>query len=234
MDSWSLSGQFMGIIFLISQRLQGFLTICACVFFPLSRCQVNRDWKCVDESRTMCVWLRFHWPAGRRRGGRRLQSVSVKCGADFTLQPGIITSPTLLFGNNPAGFVFSLFWRFFIFLFSLRFIKNIPSQSECVRPAPRDIPPKTRSTPEATLVVDLVSVQKVPTTKQPTEANHLKVPRTAVTSQVNEEQPNCEPAMTEQVSPQSCCLDTSTVTDLSLVLQVLELCKMKCFVKKKI
>lgn len=37
----------------------------------------------------------------------------------------------------------------------LRFIKNIPSQSDCVRPAPRDIPPKTRSTPEPTLVVDL-------------------------------------------------------------------------------
>lgn len=36
-----------------------------------------------------------------------------------------------------------------------RFIKNIPSQSQYSRPQPRDIPPKTRSTPEATLVVDL-------------------------------------------------------------------------------
>ncbi|MEQ2201019.1 hypothetical protein XENOCAPTIV_006344 [Xenoophorus captivus] len=37
------------------------------------------------------------------------------------------------------------------------FIKNIPSQSQHSRPCLRDIPPKTRSTPEATLVVDLVS-----------------------------------------------------------------------------
>ncbi|XP_041791536.1 CTD small phosphatase-like protein 3 [Chelmon rostratus] len=36
-----------------------------------------------------------------------------------------------------------------------RFIKNIPSQSQHSRPQLRDIPPKTRSTPEATLVVDL-------------------------------------------------------------------------------
>lgn len=36
-----------------------------------------------------------------------------------------------------------------------RFIKNIPSQSQYSRPQLRDIPPKTRSTPEATLVVDL-------------------------------------------------------------------------------
>lgn len=35
------------------------------------------------------------------------------------------------------------------------FIKNIPSQSQHSRPQIRDIPPKTRSTPEATLVVDL-------------------------------------------------------------------------------
>ncbi|KAF7654817.1 hypothetical protein LDENG_00064340 [Lucifuga dentata] len=35
------------------------------------------------------------------------------------------------------------------------FIKNIPSQSQYSRPRHRDIPPKTRSTPEATLVVDL-------------------------------------------------------------------------------
>lgn len=35
------------------------------------------------------------------------------------------------------------------------FIKNIPSQSQHSRPRLRDIPPKTRSTPEATLVVDL-------------------------------------------------------------------------------
>ncbi|KAG7230652.1 hypothetical protein INR49_025369 [Caranx melampygus] len=35
------------------------------------------------------------------------------------------------------------------------FIKNIPSQSQHSRPRIRDIPPKTRSTPEATLVVDL-------------------------------------------------------------------------------
>lgn len=35
------------------------------------------------------------------------------------------------------------------------FIKNIPSQSQHSRPQLRDIPPKTRSTPEATLVVDL-------------------------------------------------------------------------------
>ncbi|XP_029286438.1 CTD small phosphatase-like protein 2-B isoform X2 [Cottoperca gobio] len=35
------------------------------------------------------------------------------------------------------------------------FIKNIPSQSEHSLPQIRDIPPKTRSTPEATLVVDL-------------------------------------------------------------------------------
>ncbi|XP_069558453.1 CTD small phosphatase-like protein 3 [Brachyistius frenatus] len=37
----------------------------------------------------------------------------------------------------------------------LTFIKNIPSQSQYSRPCLRDIPPKTRSTPEATLVVDL-------------------------------------------------------------------------------
>ncbi|XP_076577607.1 CTD small phosphatase-like protein 3 [Chaetodon auriga] len=36
-----------------------------------------------------------------------------------------------------------------------RFIKNIPSQSQHSRPQLRDVPPKTRSTPEATLVVDL-------------------------------------------------------------------------------
>ncbi|XP_071342134.1 CTD small phosphatase-like protein 3 isoform X2 [Trachinotus anak] len=35
------------------------------------------------------------------------------------------------------------------------FIKNIPSQSQYSRPRLRDIPPKTRSTPEPTLVVDL-------------------------------------------------------------------------------
>ncbi|GAA6235371.1 CTD small phosphatase-like protein 2 [Lates japonicus] len=35
------------------------------------------------------------------------------------------------------------------------FIKNIPSQSQHSQPRLRDIPPKTRSTPEATLVVDL-------------------------------------------------------------------------------
>lgn len=35
------------------------------------------------------------------------------------------------------------------------FIKNIPSQSQHPLPQLRDIPPKTRSTPEATLVVDL-------------------------------------------------------------------------------
>ncbi|XP_028259899.1 CTD small phosphatase-like protein 2 [Parambassis ranga] len=35
------------------------------------------------------------------------------------------------------------------------FIKNIPSQSQHSRPCLRDIPPKTRSTPEATLVLDL-------------------------------------------------------------------------------
>ncbi|KAA8589443.1 hypothetical protein FQN60_012808 [Etheostoma spectabile] len=36
------------------------------------------------------------------------------------------------------------------------FIKNIQSRSQLSRPQLRDIPPKTRSTPEATLVVDLV------------------------------------------------------------------------------
>ncbi|KAM7388018.1 hypothetical protein PAMP_024222 [Pampus punctatissimus] len=35
------------------------------------------------------------------------------------------------------------------------FIKNIPSQSQHSQPRLRDIPPKTRSTPEATLVLDL-------------------------------------------------------------------------------
>ncbi|XP_062280180.1 CTD small phosphatase-like protein 3 [Scomber scombrus] len=35
------------------------------------------------------------------------------------------------------------------------FIKNIPSQSQNSQPRLRDIPPKTRSTPEATLVLDL-------------------------------------------------------------------------------
>lgn len=35
------------------------------------------------------------------------------------------------------------------------FIKNIPSQSQHALPQLRDIPPKTRSTPEATLVLDL-------------------------------------------------------------------------------
>lgn len=64
----------------------------------------------------------------------------------------------------------------FLSLFSLRFIKNIPSQSDCVRPAPRDIPPKTRSTPEPTLVVDLVSVRSG-------ASRHLTL---AVTSHVDE------------------------------------------------
>ncbi|XP_068599585.1 CTD small phosphatase-like protein 3 [Brachionichthys hirsutus] len=36
-----------------------------------------------------------------------------------------------------------------------KFIKNIPSHSQYSKPQLRDIPPKTRSTPEATLVVDL-------------------------------------------------------------------------------
>ncbi|XP_068175664.1 CTD small phosphatase-like protein 3 [Antennarius striatus] len=36
-----------------------------------------------------------------------------------------------------------------------KFIKNIPSHSQYSQPQLRDIPPKTRSTPEATLVVDL-------------------------------------------------------------------------------
>ncbi|KAF3690754.1 CTD small phosphatase-like protein 2 [Channa argus] len=35
------------------------------------------------------------------------------------------------------------------------FIKNIPSRSQHSQPRLRDIPPKTRSTPEATLVIDL-------------------------------------------------------------------------------
>ncbi|XP_061635613.1 CTD small phosphatase-like protein 3 [Phyllopteryx taeniolatus] len=35
------------------------------------------------------------------------------------------------------------------------FIKNLPSQSQCSQPRLPDIPPKTRSTPEATLVLDL-------------------------------------------------------------------------------
>ncbi|KAJ0065640.1 hypothetical protein NL108_014757, partial [Boleophthalmus pectinirostris] len=35
------------------------------------------------------------------------------------------------------------------------FVKNIPSLSEHAQPQLRDIPPKTRSTPEATLVLDL-------------------------------------------------------------------------------
>ncbi|XP_076009769.1 CTD small phosphatase-like protein 3 [Genypterus blacodes] len=35
------------------------------------------------------------------------------------------------------------------------FVKNIPSQSQYSKPRLRDIPPKTRSTPEATLVIDL-------------------------------------------------------------------------------
>lgn len=46
------------------------------------------------------------------------------------------------------------------FFFSFTFIKNIPNRSQQSRPvsAVRDIPPKTRSTPAATLVLDLVSV----------------------------------------------------------------------------
>lgn len=61
-----------------------FFTVCVCVFvfmcvfFSLSRSEVYRHWKRVDESRTMCIWLRFHWPSGWRRGGWGLQSVSIK------------------------------------------------------------------------------------------------------------------------------------------------------------
>lgn len=86
--------------------------------------------------------------------------------------------------------VFLVFFVF-LFLFSLRFIKNIPSQSDCVRPAPRDIPPKTRSTPEATLVVDLVSVRSG-------ASGHLAP---AVASRVNEQPLSSQPAVAEQVPP---------------------------------
>lgn len=50
-----------------------------------------------------------------------------------------------LFSSDEEDYVFSPF----------AFIKNIPSQSQHSQPQLRDIPPKTRSTPEATLVVDL-------------------------------------------------------------------------------
>lgn len=51
----------------------------------------------------------------------------------------------LLAGDEEEDDVFSPF----------TFIKNIPSQSQHAQPQLRDIPPKTRSTPEATLVLDL-------------------------------------------------------------------------------
>uniref|UniRef100_A0A667XI51 CTD (carboxy-terminal domain, RNA polymerase II, polypeptide A) small phosphatase like 3 n=1 Tax=Myripristis murdjan TaxID=586833 RepID=A0A667XI51_9TELE len=54
-------------------------------------------------------------------------------------------SMDLLAGDEDSDDVFSPF----------TFIKNIPSRSEQSRPCHRDIPPKTRSTPEATLVLDL-------------------------------------------------------------------------------
>ncbi|XP_029987265.1 CTD small phosphatase-like protein 3 [Sphaeramia orbicularis] len=54
-------------------------------------------------------------------------------------------SVDLLAGEDEDDDVFSPF----------TFIKNIPSQSQHSQPRLRDIPPKTRSTPEATLVVDL-------------------------------------------------------------------------------
>ena len=41
---------------------------------------------------------------------------------------------------------------------SFTFIKNIPARSEQYKPIPRDIPPKMRSTPNGTLVLDLVSL----------------------------------------------------------------------------
>ncbi|XP_053287443.1 CTD small phosphatase-like protein 3 [Pleuronectes platessa] len=54
-------------------------------------------------------------------------------------------SDELLAGDEDEDVIFNPF----------TFIKNIPSQSEYSPPRLRDIPPKTRSTPEATLVLDL-------------------------------------------------------------------------------
>ncbi|CAL8309851.1 unnamed protein product [Lota lota] len=51
----------------------------------------------------------------------------------------------LLAGEEDAEDVFSPF----------TFIKNIPARSEQYKPSPRDIPPKMRSTPNGTLVLDL-------------------------------------------------------------------------------
>ena len=41
---------------------------------------------------------------------------------------------------------------------SFTFIKNIPARSEQYKPSLRDIPPKMRSTPNGTLVLDLVGL----------------------------------------------------------------------------
>ncbi|CAB1314122.1 unnamed protein product [Coregonus sp. 'balchen'] len=54
-------------------------------------------------------------------------------------------SISLLAGDEDDNDVFSPF----------TFIKNIPSKSQQSKPCVRDIPPKTRSTPQATLVLDL-------------------------------------------------------------------------------
>ncbi|XP_038856442.1 CTD small phosphatase-like protein 3 isoform X1 [Salvelinus namaycush] len=54
-------------------------------------------------------------------------------------------SISLLAGDEDNDDVFSPF----------TFIKNIPSKSQQSKPCIRDIPPKTRSTPQATLVLDL-------------------------------------------------------------------------------
>lgn len=59
---------------------------------------------------------------------------------------------------TPPGVSDSFYSKSIILFSSFTFIKNMPSQSQHSRPQLRDIPPKTRSTPEATLVVDLVSL----------------------------------------------------------------------------
>lgn len=88
------------------------LTVCSCLL-SLYRCEVNGHGKRVGESRTMCVWLRFHRPSGWRRRGWRLQSVSVKPPADMHLCAQCSMLASCLFIKIPA--LVSLNWTTWVF-----------------------------------------------------------------------------------------------------------------------
>lgn len=85
--------------------------------------------------------VRFLTPTkenSRRSRGRDVLMSPEQCVFGFG-------SIALLEGEEDTNDVFSPF----------AFIKNIPSKSQQSKPCIRDIPPKTRSTPQATLVLDL-------------------------------------------------------------------------------